>query len=173
MLDLMSEAVLIQAVGLIGSAVVITAFAQKSDAHFKMVMTLGAFVFAAHFALLGAYAGAAVSIINGLRSGLSIKFHKSNGLLAVFLILYVLAGIYVYETPIDLFPLFSSVLVTIGFFKLSGIKLRILCLITESSWLVYSVIMKSLGGFITNVFVLSANAITIYRLFKDKKVIGV
>ena len=165
----MTHDILVQGIGLVASALVILSFTQKSDKRFKILIALGASVFTLHFFLLGAYAGAVVGAINASRTITSMKYHNSNKVLGFFIVLYVLAAIYFFKDVIDLLPIFSGAVSTIALFKLSGIKLRVAYLVTESGWLAYTIIIKSLGGLITNVFVISTNVLTIYRLLKDKR----
>ncbi len=165
----MSDDLIAQIIGLIASALVITAFAQKSDRRFKLCIAAGTFTFALHFFLLAAYAGAIITFLNSVRTLVSMKFHGSNYILIGFLCLYVVAGIIVYERPLDLLPIFSGAIATFAFYKLSGIKLRIMFLFTEAGWTIYSIVIKSLGGLVTNTFILGTNATTIYRLMRDKK----
>ena len=165
----MSYDVITQAIGLIASALVILSFTQKSDKRFKIFIAVGACVFTLHFILLGAYAGAVVGAINASRTITSMRYHNSNKILVVFVLLYAFSAIYFFNDLVDLLPILSGAVSTVALFKLSGVKLRVAYLFTESGWLLYSIIIKSLGGLITNIFVLSTNVLTIYRLLKEKK----
>ncbi len=165
----MDSNVIAQGVGLIASALVIFAFSRKSDKLFKVFVMCGALVFSFHYILLGAYAGAAVAILNAVRTFFVIKFEQSRKVLFSFLFLYLVAGFIVYDKPSDLLPILSGSLSTIALCTLSGIKMRLMAFGIEILWLSYSIVIKSIGGLITNLFVLSTNAITIYRLTLDNK----
>lgn len=159
-----------QILGYIATALVILSFAQKSEVRFKIIISVAAFVFAIHFFLLGAFAGMAVAILNGSRTLSSMKFHGSSYMMVSFIVLYLIAGVVVYETPIDALPIFSGAVVTFAVYKLSGIKMRALFFCTELGWLIYAFVLKSVGGLITSSFVWGVNVVTIYRLFKDGKI---
>ena len=161
---------LAQIVGIIASALIITAFAHKSDSYYKYFVMFGALMFAAHFYLLGALAGMFVNVINCIRTGSSIKFHQSNLVLGFFIISYLAAGWFIYETPKDILPVFSGCLASFAMFKFSGIKLRLCMYINSISWITYGILVFSIGGIITETFIIITNTITIYRLLKDKKV---
>ena len=160
---------LAQIIGIVASALIISAFAFKSDHSYKYFVMLGAAMFALHFYLLGALVAVFVNIINATRTASSIKFHRSNYLLIFFIFCYLIIGFFVYETPRDMLPIFSGCLSSFAMFKLSGIKLRLCMYISAISWIFYAISVFSIGGIITETFIIIINSITIYRLFKDKK----
>lgn len=161
---------LAQIVGLIASMVVVYSFTHKMDNHLKIYMVVGNILFACHFFMLGAYAGMAIATINCFRVGLSIKFHKSNKMMFSFMSIYAAVGIVVYKEPVDLLPIFSSLVGTFTMFRLSGINLRLVGLFGSGSWLVYDIIFHSIGGIITEISALSLNSITVVRLMRDRKI---
>ena len=159
----------VQGLGLIATFFVIVAFMQKNDGRLKFIVMVGAAIFTVHFLLLGAYAGAIVGVINVTRTAMSMTRFKGNYILAIFIALYITTGIYAYENWYDILPFIAGAGSTIALFKLSGLNLRYAYFCTEISWLTYSVIIKSIGGIITNMFVLMMNAVTTYRLLNDRK----
>ena len=158
-----------QAVGLVASSIIIFACTNKSDNRFKFFIMLGSAVFACHYFLLGAYAGAAVNVVNSLRTGLSIKFNKSNAVMTFFIVLYLSIGVFTIEQWHDALPIFSGVVTTFAMYKLSGILLRSCMLASSLSWLTYDFIFRSIGGVITEMFVQTTNLITMYRIHRDGK----
>ena len=169
MSDFFSQELIAQAVGIFASAIIISAFSQKSDNRFKFFAVVGNIVFALHFYMLGAYAGVVINFVNAFRNGLSIKYHKKDGLMYLFIGLYVVLGLVIYETPKDLFPIISGVVGSYGMYKLSGMNMRICFILSSLSWLVYGLIYKSIGVIITELFIQTTNAITIYRLYRENK----
>lgn len=169
MIDLTGNPILTQIIGIIASALVITGFANKKDNNFKFFIMLGSLGFVCHYLMLGAYAGAAANVVNAARTGLSIKFHKSNGMMIFFIAAYLAMGFLTYEEPVDALPVFSGILATFAMFRLSGIKMRLCFFVSSTSWLIYDFIFKSIGGIITEGFVQFTNITTIYRLLRDKK----
>ena len=69
----MTSDILAQILGLIASALVICAFLNKNDRSFKIIIMFGTSLFALHFFLLGAYAGAVVAVLNTIRTFFSMK----------------------------------------------------------------------------------------------------
>lgn len=160
---------LAQLIGIIASAIIVFAFNMKSDVRLKLIMVVGSFLFAVHFYMLGAYTGAIVNFINSFRGGLSIKFHKSNKIMLTFIVIYLCLAIVTYDQIINLLPFVTGVLGCFILYQLSGIPMRLAILVSSSLWMTYNIIFMSIGGIITEMFVMSVNCITIYRLFKDKK----
>ncbi len=158
-----------QAIGIIASGMAIFAFSHKSDKRFKIIIAMAAFTFALHFFLLGAYVGAAVNLINSLRAGLSLRFHNSNIIMIGFILVYLVAGVFGYQNPQDVLAVLSGCLGTFGMYKLSGIKLRVCLGISSVSWLIHDSLYRSIGGVATELFIQATNAITIFRLHRDKK----
>ncbi len=158
-----------QAIGIVATIFIITAFSQKRDNHLKFIGMAGSLLFALHFLLLGAYAGAIVNIVNAFRSGLSIKFHRSTKMMVLFIFVYLFLAILTFEQIINLLPYISGILGAYSLYQLSGIPMRVFGLIGSFLWLTYNIIFMSIGGIITECFVISVNCITIYRIFKDNK----
>ena len=117
--------------------------------------------------MLGAYAGMFVAIVNGLRNGFSIRYHKSTSIMLVFFVMYLLIGFLTYKYIYDLLPIIAGVLGTFAMFKLSGIKMRLLGIVSSGAWLTYGIIFHSIGSIITNTSVITLNIFTILRLKGD------
>lgn len=161
--------IIAQAIGLLATAFVVGSFAHKRDNHLKIWVAVGNVIFALHFFMLGAYAGMLINIINIFRATFSIKFHKSTKMMIFFWSIYIMTGVYIYEKPVDTLPVLASLLGTFSMFKLSGIKFRLFTMLGSSSWLIYATVFQSIGGMITETFLMVLNSSTIYRLIKDKK----
>lgn len=160
---------LAQAIGLLASATIITAFFFKGDVKLKLIAALGHFLFIIHFFMLGATAGAITSTINSTRGLASIKFHKSKRVMFIFMSFYILAALLFVEQWIDFLPYATGVIGCYALYMLSGLKLRLLITVSAIFWLIYNIYFLSLGGILTEVFVISANCLTIYRILKGQK----
>lgn len=165
----MDNALLVQILGGFASLLLIVAFSHKSDERFKIILIIGNILFSIHFYFLGAYAGAAINLLNCFRVGFSMKFHKSNAVMFAFMSVYTIVGCLIYEKPLDVLPVFAAFLGTFSMYQLSGIPLRFFMCIGSSSWLVYNVISFSIGGIVTEVFIILASLTTIVRLVADKR----
>jgi len=134
---------LAQFIGIIASATVICAFNFKNDVRLKLVMMMGSFLFAVHFFMLGAFAGAIVNLVNVLRGGLSIKFHKSKKMMMFFISIYLTLAFITFDEIINLLPFVTGILGCFSLYLLSGIPLRLVILVSSSIWLTYGIIFMS------------------------------
>jgi len=158
-----------QVIGIFAATVMIFAFGVKSDDRFKMIATLANVLFCAHFFMLGAYAASIVSVIDIVRNLFSVRFHKSNKAMCALIGIYLLFASFIVHNFVDLLPFLAGIIITFALYKLSGISMRFCLLITSCMWLTYHFFFMSIGGILTEFFVLSMNVTTIYRLYKDKK----
>ncbi|MEM6811856.1 MAG: YgjV family protein [Pseudomonadota bacterium] len=158
-----------QAVGILASLTVISAFSQKLDKNFKLILIAGGIFFSLHYILMAAYVAALVAFVNSVRTYFSMKYHKSNKLMIGFICFYIACLFLVYEKPYDVLPVLAGILTCFSLYKLEGIKMRIAMFFSEGSWLIFSLLIFSIGGIITNIFVLITNSITTYRLVKESK----
>lgn len=169
MIDWFSYDVIAQAVGVLGSAFIVGGYFLKTDNNSKKVIIIGSLLFAAHFLMIGAVTGALMNVINFFRVGLSIKFHKSKKLFFFFIATYLVAAYFTYSQPVDFLPLISSLVGTFSMYFLSGLAFRFCVLLSSSSWLTHNILIGSVGGIITELFVLFATFTVIYRLYIDRK----
>ncbi|MEM7618642.1 MAG: YgjV family protein [Pseudomonadota bacterium] len=169
MSDIFSYQIITQAVGILASAFIVGGYFSKCDVKTKRILMIGSLFFAIHFYMLGAITAMIINLINIFRVGLSIKFHKSKFLFAFFIGIYSIALIFTYEGWIDIFPFLATVTSCIGMYFLSGISFRKTSAVGAVFWLVHNIMSASWGGIITEVFILKAHIVTIYRLKRDDK----
>lgn len=158
-----------QLIGLLASAIIIFAFGHKQDKYFLSIAGIGCFIFTVHFFMLEAYAGAAVNAINGLCAYGSIFFHRSKFMMAFFFLLYGICGVFTIKVWVDALPIVSGFIGVYTVFQLKGLSLRLIMLGTSLMWMIYNIIFMSYGGIITELFVMSSNCLTIFRIWKDEK----
>jgi len=165
----MSHDVLIQGIGVIASLFVIAAYCVKSDTKTKRITMGGSILFALHFAMMGAVVAMGVTLINILRVWLSIRYHGSLRLCAFFVFAYLVIGTLTFEEVIDILAISAPVIGCIAMYCFSGIRFRSVCLIATLCWLVYGVLVGSIGVILTQAVVSSVNIFTIYQLVTNKK----
>lgn len=156
-----------QAIGIIASLFVICAYGVKSDVTTKRITMGGSILFALHFFLLGAISAMAVTIVNILRVWLSIRFHGSGLICWVFVSLYLLIGFATFEETIDILAILAPIIGCIAMYYFSGIQFRAVCIAATTCWLVYGLLIGSLGVVITQIVLTTVNLTTIYRIQKD------
>ena len=160
-----------QLVGVAASGFVIAAYCIKSDVKTKKIVMGGSILFAVHFFMMGAFTAMGVSIVNIVRVWLSIRYHGVVWLCTFFVSLYLLIGVFTFKEAIDFLPIFTPILGCIAMYFFSGVRFRAICLIATMSWLVYGLLIGSVGTVLTQLVVSSVNIWTIYRLIADRKVL--
>ena len=165
--DLLAFFTLAQLVGIAASCFVIIAYCIKSDVKTKKMIMGGTALFALHFFMMGALTAMGVTLLNIVRVWLSIRYHGVVWLCALFVSLYIVIGIVTFQEVRDVLPIVAPVLGCIAMYFLKGIQFRALCLVAMACWLVYGLLIGSIGTVLTQVVVSSVNISTIYRLIKE------
>ncbi len=158
-----------QLIGAFASAFIILGYFSKVDNRAKKILICGSALFAIHFFMMGAMTAMLINGINFFRVGLSIRFHGSKSLFTFFVLIYLLVGYTTYETRFDALPLISSLVGCISMYFLSGISFRLCTVVGSLCWLIHNVAIGSIGGVVTEVFVLIGVSTAIYRLILDKR----
>ena len=157
-----------QILGILSFLLGVYAYYQKDDTKLKIYITLMFIAHGAHFYLLGAQVAALLCIISVLRTVLSIFYH-SVYLALVFIAITLLTGYLSYESYFDIIVIIASVIGIYSFICLQGIKLRIFILIGSTLWLINNILVGSIGGTLMELFVISTNLLTMYRIQSDIK----
>ncbi|MGH1398571.1 MAG: YgjV family protein [Alphaproteobacteria bacterium] len=162
----------IQIIGYLGMMLGVFAFSQKDDARLKALMVCMTLVLVVHFSLLGSYVAAVSSCLAGSRAGLSLVpfvMRRRHWFAALFVVLTCGLSAYTYTRWIDVFPFFTAIFGTFAFFYLRGVRMRMAFVAIGSLWLTHNVLAQSYGPAVMEVFIMSANLVTIYRLRRDAK----
>lgn len=159
-----------QAIGLVASFFIVFSFSQKVDNRFKGFLMVGNVLFAVHYFMLGGYAAVVTNILNFLRLGASIEFHKSKKMMYIFLGAYIFSAFFVVKEPTDFLPIFASLIGTYSMFMFSGIKMRVVGIFASASWLGYGILYRSIGGIITDSVSIVLTLLTISKLKKEQEI---
>ncbi len=150
-----------------GMATDLYAANQKNDTRLMRLLILTSFIFSIHFALLMAIPAALSEIITGLRYWLASRY-KKLWLGLIFTAAYILMAFMIADKWIDYLPFFASIVGTSAVFLLRGIPMRIVFIIGQLTWLIYSAFVLSLGGFLLYAALIIMTGATIYRLKMPK-----
>jgi hypothetical protein len=159
-----------QTVGVLASLFVIAAYGFKHDDVTKRITMGGSILFVIHFLMMGAFAAMAVTVINIIRVWLSIRYHGHTVLCAFFVITYMGIGALTFEYLIDIFAIMAPIMGCIAMYCFKGVRFRALCLVATMSWLIYGVLIGSIGVVLTQAVVSAVNITTIYRLKIENKI---
>lgn len=161
--------ILAQSFGILAFLFGLITFLQKNDERLKLYMLCLFSCQIVHFYLMGAAAASAANVLNLVRTFVSLKFNQL-WVGALFLILNVLWGAYLYQSPISILPILGSCFGTFSVFYLSGIKMRLALIAGAFCWITHNIYIFSIGGILLESIVIFGNLVTIYRLHKSKLV---
>lgn len=162
--DLFSPA---QCLGYAAFAFGVGCFLQKDDQRFKLFMALECLSYVLHFALLGVPTAVASSLVSLARSLVALRTH-SPWAAAVFVVLLLALGVWLYSGWVSLLPLAASCVGTLALFLLKGIAMRVVMLGGTLLWIVNNVLVGSVGGTMLELVVATTNAYTIWRLWRGR-----
>lgn len=129
-----------------------------------------------HYLFLGAWSGAATKTVTSVRNGVAAyEAHKnktSKVWPAVFVIFYVVGGVFTYESPFSLLPVAAPIIFTLAIY-LGNIKtIRYAAGVGSLMWLIYNIHVFSLVGIASETLFIINDLIAIWRYRKrssDKK----
>ena len=159
-----------QLVGILGYLVGVSAFLQRKDSAFRNQLTLVNIIMTLHFYLLGpeSYPAAILNIINIFRN---ITSAYTKSLLAMLFFIVLMWIFYFLTTPdctqfIHYFSVIGTTLVTIALFRFRQQQMRLLILLSSALWIIYSLVIGSLGSLAIEITFAVINIVTIIKLAK-------
>ena len=159
---------LVQALGFLAFLISLYAFSRTSDQHLRIGQAVQSFILALHFYLLGSSSAAVVSFLSGIRNYISLHKNAKNAAV-LFMVIYVAVGIYTYEELVSILPVISALLGTTAVFYLSGIKMRLVMMLSTTLWIIHNAVFVSVGPLLMELFIFGTTARTVYRLWKSSK----
>ena len=141
---------LIQAVGLIGTALYFLSFQCRRNRSLFRVQFLSYLFYTTHLLLLGAVTGGVSYIINTLRSlclGSKWKFARTWAMCLIICLLQIATLIVTWSGWISLLPVAANIASTIGGYTHNPRTIRLAGLFVNSPlWIVYDIIVGSWAG---------------------------
>jgi Bacterial inner membrane protein len=157
-----------QLVGYLALVLGVISFLQRDDKRLKQLSALQGCAYGLHFLLLHNLPASANGFLSLARNFTALRT-RSNTALYVFLALVGLAGVLFVRTPQGLLPMAGGLIAAVAVFKLDGIQLRLAFLCCTLLWLANNLLSRSIGGTLLELFVLTANGITILRLLQAQR----
>ena len=146
---------LIQAIGLIGTALFFLSFQCKSNKNLFRVQFLSYLFYTIHLILLGAITGGISYIINTFRSfclGSKIEFARSKKMCVIICIMQLIALAITWSGWISLLPVAANIAATVGGYTHNARKIRIVGMFVNSPlWIIYDIIVGSWAGILDEV----------------------
>jgi hypothetical protein len=140
-----STVVLGQALGLAAMSIDIWGTTLKNDRKLVLSVACSSLLFAVHFLLLSAPAGAFNEMVTTVRSA-TAAYYRRTAIGVGFLCVYALLSYKTVHSWIDLAPCVACLAGTIAMYWCSGVRLRVLFAIGQAGWLLYSIHAASIGG---------------------------
>lgn len=123
-----------------------------------------------HYLLLGAITGGITKVIAIFRDLFIIikdKYSfKSYIPLLIFIVIYVLVGLYLYTDIYSIFPLVAAIIYLVPVWNGNEMVIKITALLCYFLWLCYNVVVFSVAGIISNVISIISTMLAI----KKKKI---
>ncbi len=158
--------------GIVGLILCIIPFQFKKHKHIVLVKMASELSFAVQYVLLGAWTGALLDLVSGLRNFLFYKcVEKKRSTLPViiaFSALVIALGIGSWAGPISLLPVGAKVISTVSYGMKNERLLRYITLPSCILWIIYNVIVGSYEGIVSDSLSFISIITAIYR-FDVKK----
>ena len=170
--DFFTNGIVIQVIGFIGMAISIVSFQCKDYQKVIWMRVIGELVFALQYFLLGGYVAMATNLTSCVTNTVyreRVKRGKSTRVFQViFGILFAVIGALTWQGPITLLVIFAKMLSTVANGINSTKVIRILNLVIMPLWLIYDILVFSIGGALTDIVTITSIIIAMVRLDKQK-----
>lgn len=159
----------IQIIGFIGAAVFVASYQIKSNRLLFLFQLLGSGIFCFQFFLLSAWSGCLSLAVFMLRDAMLYKYRDWNwvrwkGWTFIISAVFVVILFVTWNGPISLLPLAASVSSTFGYWTNNAQSIRLANLACASPcWLIYDVLVMSLGGVLCESITLASIIVSVYR----------
>jgi len=137
--------ILAQVFGGIALILVSIGYFLKSKFKFLIIQVIANFFYASAFFVVGAYTGALIVTISIFRC-LYIFFAEKHSFkylyhfLSIFIALYIISTILLWSTPLDLMPLFTSIMFTIGYTIKNLQVMRYMLILPNAILVIYNIL---------------------------------
>ena len=153
-----------QGIGFIGLALVFIAFQHNDRRKILWIQAAGSAVFGLHFFLLGAFTGMGMNLMEIPRNLTFAREPKRKWLFtSIFIALFVVLGVFTWESPRSLFPMIAMCLSTVVFSLQKPRSIRFFTVPVSVLWMAYNVFSFSIAGVLTEAFCLLSIVIAIFR----------
>ena len=159
----------IQLIGLLGFCIVLLSFYKKESKTILLYQVTSNFIYSVHYFLLGGISGAFCCIIGMFRNITLIKSNKKNIIIPIFITLYLIITLLFYEGVYSILPLLANVIYLIFIAYKDKRILLIVANLSSICWILYSIVVGSYVGAITETILLISNIINLIKIIKDGK----
>ena len=170
--------VFVQGTGVLGIIASIISFQCKKHKNIMIFRTANEMLFAVQYFFLGAYTGVAMNVFGSLRNMVFMDMVKKDK--NTMIMRYVFSGIFLlfialtWEGSKSLLSGLAKVTSTFAYGSSNTRVVRIMILLTSTSWLIYNLIVGSYAGFLCELFTIvsiitAIIRIDLYNMIQGKK----
>lgn len=161
--------IIIQGIVFLGLLAFISSYQIKSNRKLFLIQMIGVLLFAVQFLLMGAFSGCLSLFLTAVRNIMMSKYqdwkwirHKVCPLLICVLFTVILD--YTWAGPVSLLAYTASVVSTVFYWTNNAGKLRMANLtVCSPCWIIYDVIVGSVGGIASESLTMISIFVSIYR----------
>lgn len=157
-----------QSVGVVAFLIGVTTFLNRNESRFKLQLAACSAIMGLHFFLMGANAAGASAVLNSIRTVISIRT-RHYAIMVIFITLTLIFGGYNINHPIEVLPIFATVISTWALFRTHGLTTRCILWCATLCWVIHNTWLGSVGGMLTEGSFLLMNGFTIIRFYRMKK----
>lgn len=157
-----------QAISIIAMIVSICSLQLKTNKGLFVCRGVSGFLFSLSYLLIGAYTGALLNLLNVLKSTLLVnKKTSKKPFMFLMIALYVGAAIVTFGGPLSILVGIAQCAETVVMWHRNGKHIRICQLgFLSPVWLIYNIVEFSLGGILTEIFVMGSTVVSFIRFRK-------
>lgn len=148
--------IIAQVLGFIAFVISLLAFHKNKKEKILGSMILSNIFDLIHYLLLEAYSGCMTKLIAICRNIFVIfkdknKVLSSNIFLYVFILVYIMSGIWTFENIWSILPIISAIIYAIAIWKGNELTLKKAACVGYFLWLTYNILVFSISGIISNI----------------------
>lgn len=165
--------ILAQAFGVLALLLMMLSYQLKSRRKLLILQMVSNSCFVIHYYMIGAYAGAVMSLANVARSFVfsqnDKKWGQSRIWLYVFIVVSLVGGIVTWNGPLTILVIAATLVLTVALYSTNQKFMRMMFLLPPLLYISYNLANKSIGGIGSDVFCLISAIVAIYRFDIRKK----
>lgn len=157
-----------QIIGIIAFFVGVTIFLHRTDNGFRGQLAIYSTMIGIHFFCMGANVAGVSALLNTTRTVISMRT-RNTVVMVAFILLTLFFGIYHFKHPMEILPMFGTIISTWALFRTRGLTTRYILWFATACWTIYNAWLGSIGGSLTEGCFLIVNALTIIRFRRMQK----
>lgn len=158
--------IIAQIIGFAAFLISIVAYHRDKKEKILGCMVLSNILNLIHYFLLNAYSGCITKVVGICRDAFIIlkgknKLLSSNIFLVIFVLIYIIAGVYTYNNIWSILPLIAAIIYIIPIWNGNEITVKKTAFICYFLWLIYNIFVFSIAGIVSNIISIISTFIAI------------